>query len=332
MNRQRNFLILLIGISFLLIGMMLAPYAAYILMGLLLAYVGMPLHKKLTKHISGGFSAGAIIILTVLAAVIPVGLMAGKVVTDAQDVLEDSQNLGIDFDPIERELESLTGRDYEIDDGVERITQRATSWITGSLSGIIGFASGLAIGLTMMFFSMFYGLKDGKRVKSWTKSLDIMPQDIQEELYRKTGRTTMAVVKGHVIVAIAQGIITGIGLWLAGVPNIGFWTLAMIFLGFIPLVGTMLVWVPASAWLVLTAQIPQAAFLVAWGLIVVGAVDNVLRPYLVDEEVNVHPIYVLFGVIGGISAFGIIGLFLGPVIFGVSKNLLQVYAEKYDAL
>ncbi len=311
---------------------MLSPYAAYILMGLLLAYVGMPLHRKLTQRLSGSLSAGIIIMLVILSAVIPVGVMAGKVVTDAQEVLEDTQNLGIDFDPIEEELESLTGRNYEIDDGIQRVTQRATSWITGSLSGILTFASGLAIGLTLMFFSMFYGLKDGRRIISWSKTLDIMTDDIQEELYKKTGRTTMAIMKGHVIVAIAQGIITGIGLWLTGIPNIGFWTLAMVFLGFIPLIGTMIVWVPASAWLALTGQIPQAAFLVAWGLIIVGAVDNILRPYLVDEEVNVHPIYIIFGVIGGISVFGIVGLFLGPVIFGISKNLLQVYVERYDTL
>jgi len=131
---------------------------------------------------------------------------------------------------------------------------------------------------------------------------------------------------------MASGLVAGIGLLLSGVPNVAFWTFMMMVLGLIPLVGTALIWAPAALHLLISGQFVLGAALILYGVVVVGSVDNFLRPFLVDESADLHPIFIIFGVIGGIGIFGPIGIFVGPVMFGTAKSLIQVYIENFDQL
>jgi predicted PurR-regulated permease PerM len=127
--------------------------------------------------------------------------------------------------------------------------------------------------------------------------------------------------------AFAQGILAGIALFIAGIPNVFFWTFLMIILGFIPLIGSALVWFPAGIYLAVQGQLAMAAFVILYGVVVVGGSDNFLRPMLVDDSADIHPFFILIGLIGGIGLFGIAGIFLGPVTFGIFGNLLDMVQE-----
>lgn len=332
MNRRKGFLISLIIISLAIVGLMVAPFLAYLLTGVILAFIGFPLQKRLREYVPESISATLIIIMTLVVAVLPFGLVAGAIAGDAADLVRSAADINIDFSLIEEQIAQLTGQQLDIEDRISEVAQRIGGAIANSASGILSFASGLLIGLSLMFFIQFYGLKDGGRFIEWTKKFDLMPTELQEQLYRKTAKTTRAVIKGHIFVAIAQGLIAGVGLAIAGVPNFVFWTFVMIILGFIPLIGTMFVWLPAAGWLLINGNITSAGILLTWGFIVVGAVDNFLRPYLVDGDADLHPLFVILGVVGGIGVFGVIGLFLGPVLFGVAKNLLEIYLHEYERL
>lgn len=333
MNRRKGFLIAAILISLIFVGRMVSPYAGYLLTGLLLAFIGFPLQKRLRKYMPETLSAGTIILITFFVAILPFGLVAAAVAGDASDVVRDvGTGIDLDLDLVDQRIEELTGQEVDLEAGIRNAVQRFGSSVAGSASSILSFASSVAIGLSLMLFIQFYGLKDGGRFVEWTKKFDLMPTDVQEKLYTQTGMTTRAVIKGHVLVAIAQGLIAGLGLLVTGVPNFVFWTFVMIILGFIPLIGTLFVWLPAAAWLFLNGNVNSAVILLVWGFIVVGAVDNFLRPFLVDESADLHPLFVILGVIGGIGVFGVIGLFLGPVIFGIAKTLLEIYIQEYDRL
>jgi predicted PurR-regulated permease PerM len=332
MNRRKGFLISLILGALFLVGLMVAPYAAYLLTGIILAFIGYPLQRKLREYTSESVSASLIILLTLVAAILPFGIMIGAVAGDAADLVRNANSVNIDLGLIEAQLSQLTGQDVDLQSSITDVLRRVGGTVAGSASSLLSLASGIAIGVPLMLFIQFYGLKDGGRFIEWTKKFDVLPTEIQEELYSKTGKTTRAVIKGHVFVAVAQGLIAGLGLALTGVPNFVFWTFVMIILGFIPLIGTMLVWLPASIWLAVNGNITNAAILAVWGIVIVGAVDNFLRPYLVDDDADLHPLFVILGVVGGIGVFGVIGLFLGPVMFGVAKNLLEVYITDYERL
>jgi predicted PurR-regulated permease PerM len=130
------------------------------------------------------------------------------------------------------------------------------------------------------------------------------------------------VVYGVIGTALAQATLQGLGLWLAGVPAAFFLSFLTFFLGFVP-VGPPLVWVPASAWLLYNGAIGWGMFMVVWGVFVVSGVDNVLRPYLISRGSKLPLLLVFFGVLGGLFAFGFLGLFLGPTLLAVGYVLFQ---------
>jgi len=329
LDEQKAFLyigaILLGTVSFL----MISSFLGYLLAGLLLAFVSEPAYKHLNRFTREDLAAITVILLTVFAAILPFTVIIGAVGGDAANLVSNiDTSRGLELvGEIESQITELTGRSIDLESQASEALDRVASSLPSGLSSTLGVFSSVSIGLSVMLFVQFYGLKDGKNFVEYTKKFGFMEDDRQNQFYNSTAKSIWAVVKGHVLIAFAQGILSGLGLYIAGVPNIFFWTFIMVLLGFIPLIGTALVWVPAAIYLVFIGQVLSAAFLVAYSLIVVGASDNILRPLVVDKDADIHPIFILIGLIGGIAVFGPVGIFLGPVIFGVLKNFFDMILD-----
>jgi predicted PurR-regulated permease PerM len=333
MNSQRGFLLLLVSVLLIVSGLMLRPFLGYILGALLLAFMLMPLQDRLSDYIGDKISAFSLIILTFLAVSIPFALIFGAVAEDAQDVIGDANQTDfVDMDRAEELVLEYTGQEVDIDSEIGDAVRTFVSTTLGSFSEFINVLTGLAIGFSVMLFALYYLLKDGRRLSNYIKNLMPLPDNIVNSLHRKTYRTTWAVIKGHILVAVIQGIVAGIGLWFTGVPNFFFWTFVMILLAFIPIVGAFLVWGPASLYLIMIGRPVPGIILLIYGSVVVGLTDNFLRPLLVDRSANLHPAVILIGVIGGVYVFGAAGLFIGPVVFGVLKAVLEVFKNNYYEL
>lgn len=336
MGRQKDFLLLLIAGFLVLCFLMIRPYLGYILTGLILAFLFYPAKNYLDQFTGSNYSSALVIILTVLGAILPViatvGFVAGDAASLVNSLNQSQTQSGLEIvSGIEQQVQNLTGQDISLQERIQSGLRTAGNFVVSSTSDIVSLASGVLVGLSLMLFVEFYGLKDGRRVVDWTEEFDVMPGDVQKALYRDTAETTRAVVKGHIFVAIATGLLTGIGLFAVGVPNSAFWTFIAMIAGLIPLVGTALIWVPAVVYLLLTGSVVSAVGLGLYSLVVVGGLaENFLRPYLVDEEADLHPLYILLGVVGGIGLFGVIGLFVGPIVFGVAKSLLEIYRKNLD--
>lgn len=337
MERQKTFLFLLIGIFLAICFLMLSPYLGYILTGLILAFLLLPLKQRLDSFLDPTYSSTLSVGLTILGAILPLILLIGFVAGDAANLVNSmnqtenmAQNGDIQVSDLEQQINDLTGLDVSIGERARSALRTVSDFVISSTSQIVGMASSVAIGLSLMLFVEFYGLKDGQRAINWTERFDLMPTDLQEELYRDTAKTTRAVVKGHLLVALATGLLTGLGLFATGIPNSAFWTFIAVLSGLIPIVGTALVWVPAAVYLLVTGSTVPAIGLLVYGMVVIGGAENFLRPYLVDEEADLHPLYILLGVIGGIGIFGFIGIFVGPIVFGVTKSLLEIYRRNLE--
>lgn len=334
MDIQKGFLISVILILLTVAGMMLEPFLGYLLGTAMLAFILYPLHDKLSSKTGERISALFIILLTIVVAIIPFALAVNAVIDDAGKLSENinESSIIVDTDQIEQQIEDLTGQTIDIESELESVIDTFVSTTVGSVSTVLDIVTNLAIGLSLSFFILYYLLKDGKKFKSWFMDITPLPRDIQDELYRKTNRTTWAVVKGHVAVAVIQGGIAGVGLYVTGISNAAFWTFVMTLLAFIPIVGAFLVWGPASAYLFMTARPSAAIFLMIWGAVVVGLTDNFLRPLLVDRGSGLHPGVILIGVIGGVYVFGAAGIFMGPIAFGVLKSVLETFKNNFDEL
>ena len=134
-----------------------------------------------------------------------------------------------------------------------------------------------------------------------------------------------ASVYGVLAIAVIQGTLGGLAFWALGVPSAIVWGVVMTFLSMIPMLGAFLVWVPAAIYLALTGHYVKAIFLVVWGTLVIGMIDNFLRPKLVGGRTRLHELLIFFAVLGGLQVFGVLGIVLGPVVLALAMSLIEVF-------
>jgi predicted PurR-regulated permease PerM len=185
----------------------------------------------------------------------------------------------------------------------------------------------LGVGLTL--FLLFYFLKDREGFFQWLHARMPVPDDTQSEFYDELDHILKAVLLGHVLVALVQGVLAGLGLIATGIPNATFWTVVMTVLSLLPIVGSFLVWGPAAAFLFANGQTALAVGLFLWGTVVVGVSDDYLRPIVVDRYAKVNPSVVILGVLGGIYVVGFMGIFYGPVVIGMLRATADVFAGEF---
>lgn len=333
MNLQKGFILALIAVLGFLSWMMVKPFLGYVLFAIILAFLLHPLQKKLSKKTKPGFSAVILMIFAVFVAIIPLFVASAAIVQDASDLSNDlNQSEIINNTQIENLVKEYTGRDIEVEKVTKDISDRFVSTTFGGVSKLVNLFAEISIGITLMLFLIYYILKDGDKLVKWIKELTPLPKDIQDGLYERINSSTWAVIKGHVAVAVVQGLVAGIGLLITGIPNYVFWTFVMVILGFIPIIGTIIIWVPAAIYLILIGRINAGIFLMIYGFVVVGMTDNILRPLVVDRGADLHPAVIIMGVIGGVYLFGAPGLFVGPIVFAIFKSVLLVFKNNYDRL
>lgn len=333
MNLRKGFLLSLILLLGFITFLMLRPFTGFILVAIILSFVSYPLYRRLEPYLGSHISSGLVLTLTVLLAVIPFIFISLVVIEDATQLSEDlNESDIINVTEAERFIHEYTGQEVRLDQITSNFLSGVSDITFGGVSEIFSVVTHFAIGIFFMIFLIFYFLKDGTRLLEWMKGVTPMPDDLQEMMYSRIEKTTWAVVKGHVLVALIQGLVAGIGLIVTGIPNWGFWTFIMIILAFIPIIGTVFIWGPAAIYLFVTGR-PSAAILLAiYGFLIVNLVDNFLRPLIVDRGADLHPAVILIGVIGGIYVFGVAGLFVGPIAIGVFKSALIVFKNHYDEL
>jgi predicted PurR-regulated permease PerM len=189
-------------------------------------------------------------------------------------------------------------------------------------------ALGTIMKFVLMLFVLFFMLRDGPRIAQTFVRMLPIETHLRSKLWRHLLDVTRAVFMGIGLTALVQGTLLGIGFAIAGLPSpLVFGVLGALF-ALVPIVGTAIVWVPATLWLLAQDQPYYAIFMLAWGMVVVGAVDNVLRPILISGRTEVPTLAVFIGVMGGLSAFGFIGLFLGPIVLGLLVALFRFTAEE----
>jgi len=188
-------------------------------------------------------------------------------------------------------------------------------------------ALGTIVSFVLMLFVLFFVLRDGPVLAQQVVRVLPIEARLRGRLWQHLIDVTRAVFMGIGLTALVQGVLLGIGFAIAGVPSpLVFGVLGALF-ALVPVVGTAIVWVPATLWLLSQGQTGHAIFLAAWGVLAVGSVDNFLRPILISGRVEVPTLAVFIGVMGGLSAFGFVGLFLGPIVLGLLVALFRFATE-----
>jgi len=195
------------------------------------------------------------------------------------------------------------------------------------LANAINFTVGVAqLVLSLLVAYLFYRAGDQVVERIKVGGRRIMGDAVQQHV-TIVGQTIRSVVYGIIGTAMAQGIMGGLGYWIAGVPSpflLGLLTMAF---SLLPM-GPPFIWVPVTIWLYMNGPLGWAVFMAVWGLIAISGIDNLVKPYFIMQGTNLPFVIILFGVVGGVLAFGVIGLFLGPVLLAVGYRLICEFTDK----
>jgi predicted PurR-regulated permease PerM len=210
-----------------------------------------------------------------------------------------------------------------------QIAQVSSTFVVSHATGIAQNILVFAFDFIVMLLTLFFLLRDGADFFYWTRILLPMDQEHQERLFRKIADAVLAVVRGSLVVAMIQGLLAGLAYSLAGVPFAALWGVVTAFASLLPVGGSAIVSVPASLYLFLQGETLRAVLLLIWCLGFVGVVDNILKPLLIGNRLGLPVLFLFFGILGGISLFGALGIILGPVLLALLRALLDLYMEEY---
>ena len=207
--------------------------------------------------------------------------------------------------------------------GIKEFASFAASGVTGFIKGSLEFV----VNAVLAFFTMFYMFKDGERLLEAIKRILPLSAVNQAKIIKRSSAAISASVNGGVLVGALQGLLGGGAFWALGLTAPVLWGIVMLILSFLPGIGCALVWLPAAAYLLITGAYVKGIALIVWGTLVIGLVDNLLRPIIVGGKINMHPLFLFFGILGAVSAFGIIGIIAGPLIVSVALVAIEIYQE-----
>lgn len=199
--------------------------------------------------------------------------------------------------------------------------------LLSNISTLFSNIASLTLGSFVFLWALFYFLRDGKLIQEQMFLISPLNESKNKKLLSNIKLAIYAIFRGMIAVSILQGVLCSIGFAIFGIPSPVFWGAVSTIAAFIPGIGTGLVIIPAITYLVLNHALLNAIGLTFWGLLPVGLIDNFLRPMMMAKDMKIHPFLVLLSVLGGLSAFGFVGLLLGPIITALFIALIEFYQD-----
>ena len=205
--------------------------------------------------------------------------------------------------------------------------ERALAFVAPRAGAVAADVAATLGSLAVMLFALFFLLRDGDVLCRRLRDALPFPHAESERLMHETHNMVIASVGAGLLVAVAQGAIGGVTFWLLGVKAPVVWGLAIAFCSLIPVVGAALVWVPAALWLAFSGAVWSAVILTAVGVLGIGMVDNIIRPLVLSGRTSASGLVIFLGLLGGVSAFGFIGLVVGPIVLVMAASLFTLFSQ-----
>jgi len=333
-------LLALLIIVLYLCSKVLIPFLSTMLWASVLAVVFNPAHRWVNTKLpnSPSLASGATTGLVLFAIILPLIAVALAVGTELQTTMGEAPAKLVQMvqepessyaHPVRKAWRIIHKRLGLTDTQIrEQAQELATNVSALVIKGTVSFVGGLVqlvVALAMMVFTLFYLFRDGERMV--TLALDWIPLDPvrSRKLFYRVADLIHASVYGIVVIAVIQGSLGGLAFWALDLPSPLLWTVVMSVMATIPMLGTFVVWIPAAIYLVAVGAYTKALALTIWGTLVIGLADNLLRPRLVGQRTSMHELLIFFSVLGGLNAFGLLGVLMGPVLMALGTALLTAF-------
>lgn len=342
----KTFLLLLVLVT-VAFGWILMPFFGAIFWGAVLAILFAPFHRKVLArmHNRPVLAAVATLSICLVLVIIPIILIAVSLVSEGSAVYEKVASGQIDlraelgkiFNALPAWVHSIMDR-LGVDSLVllqERISNAAvqgSKLIATHMLSIGMNAFDFMVGFFVMLYLLFFLLKDGPALATRIQRAIPLSADNKKNLFDKFATVTRATVKGNFLVAAAQGAMGGLAFWALGVQAPVLWAVVMAFLSLLPAVGAAIVWVPVALYFLVTGAILKGVILVAFGVLVIGLLDNVLRPILVGKDIKMPDYLVLISTIGGMALFGLNGFVIGPMVAAMFLAMWDIFSHQKNII
>jgi predicted PurR-regulated permease PerM len=331
----------LVAILYLMLRL-LSPFLSSVAWAAVIALAAYPVHRQYLRLLRGraGVAAGLSTVTVVFVVVVPLSVMLVLFAGQAMSVYEFVQTSAA--------AGQIPGREEFLNNPtVARILKDLGPYaaqvdLKPILLSAMNSVSSLAVGLSkaifintlaviVKFFVMvallFFFFRDGEKLVRGFWEMVPLGEDHKAVLASTVQRVVGAVMYGIVLTCVVQGILGGVGFAIAGIPSAVFFGAVMVVCAFIPVVGTALIWFPAALYLLTTGHVGKGIFLVAWGVLVVSSIDNLIRPFFISGRAKIPLLVILLGVLGGLATMGFLGVIVGPLLFAVSIELARVYRD-----
>lgn len=330
-------LLMALAIALYLCWQMVQPFINVLLWAVVLTIVFLPAHRRIEAWLQRpSLSAAVSTALVVVIIVLPVTLITIAVIGELRGVAQALEgHEGPWLDPAHPvigrvmswiapyvDLRQLQSADF--------LRERLEAWSGVLAAGTLGVVGGVTSALVqtlLVVFTLYYLFRDGEAIRH--AMYDVVPLDREQthDIVMRTKAVVGASVYGVLVIAAIQGALGFFIFWVLGLPSPLLWGVVMFFLSMIPMAGAFLVWAPAALYLALSGAWTNAIILTAWGILVVGSIDNFLSPRLVGRRTSMHELLIFFAVLGGLEVFGVIGVVLGPVVVAVTLALLEMVRQ-----
>lgn len=338
------FLMVMAAIALYFCYALIAPFLKPIIFAAVLVIICYPAYIRVGRWIRNRNVAAALMTAGVLLAIASTSIFLGRaLVTGLHDIYESLTGSGGGKERLSVFIVQLIDRAIawvshyapvsvpDLQATISSQAEKAVSTLLTITAGLVGSLSVFGLNAFIAIVVLFFLFRDGRSMLRRVSVMLPLKPDQTRRLLARVRDTLHAIVYGTLAMAAIQGTLTGLAFWFLGLTSPALWGVVAALLAVFPFVGTTCVWAPAACLLFFGGHWIKALVLVVWGLAVVHPVDNILRPYLIGSRVKLSVLFVFFAVVGGLKAFGVLGLFIGPLILAVTAALLTFAREERRA-
>lgn len=346
-KHYRPFLLVILFISLFLTYLILRPFMHTLIFSIVLASCLYPLQVLLVKLYGGKrktLGALTIVFVTVFLIALPVFYFLSALVSQGidtvntitewikagnlQQLMTDPRVIAVN-EWVREKLPFIELEKVDISGLLLQGTKNVGQFILGKGATILGNAVTLISHLFVMIFVIFYLVRDGEEMVEKGRYFSPLLRDQEDRILHGVRMVARSVLLGSFLTAVLQGLVGSIALAIVGIPAL-FWGTMIGFSSLIPVIGTAIIWVPVVGYLLLMGYVKSAVFFALWSIVVVGSIDNFIRPFLMKGQANMSPFYIFLSIVGGVQYFGLVGILYGPLILSFAMIMLYIYGVEYQ--
>jgi len=342
------FMLFFLVVSFLFVFVLVEPFLHTVIISAVLAIIFSPMNLRIFHRLGGSalaanIAAGLTLAVIVFLLILPTAFLVWGLVTQgmdsmtairqwahASDVTEfaHSQRFDQAFQWLHEQLPFLSIDEGSLRAQILTLARNFSQSMLDISAKLVGNMAKLVLRFFLMLFMVFYFLREGHGLVQRIKYLAPLRTHQEDFIFDSLQKVSQAVLIGSLFIAVLQGLAGALGLWIVGIPPL-FWGAMMGLAALIPVIGTGLIWIPATAYLYFYNDWRWALFFLLYNVIIVTNIDTILRPMLMRKAAQVSPFFIFLAILGGLHAFGALGIIYGPLILTFLMVMLKIYSEEY---